>query len=66
MNSPKNRRAAGASEPGEPTASRNDCDPAVRTYVDEALASIKFGEVRIVVQDGVVVQIDRIEKHRLR
>jgi hypothetical protein len=31
-----------------------------------AVKTIRFGEVRVVIQDGVIVQIDRIEKQRLR
>jgi hypothetical protein len=31
-----------------------------------AVKAIRFGEVRVVIQDGVIVQIDRVEKHRLR
>jgi hypothetical protein len=31
-----------------------------------ALQAIRFGEVRVIIQDGVIVQIDRIEKQRLR
>jgi hypothetical protein len=41
--------------------------------VDEALGQIRdslrglrFGSVNIIVQDGVVIQIDRTEKRRLR
>ncbi len=33
--------------------------------VREALKGLRFGTVNIVVQDGVVVQIDRTEKKRL-
>ena len=33
--------------------------------VRNALEGLKFGSVVIIVQDGVVVQIDRIEKRRL-
>ena len=43
------------------------------TSVDEALDQIRdslrglrFGSVNIIVQDGVVIQIDRTEKRRLR
>lgn len=43
------------------------------TEVDEALNQIRdslrglqFGSVNIIVQDGVVIQIDRTEKRRLR
>ncbi len=34
--------------------------------IGNALRGIRFGEVRVVVQDGVVVQIDRVEKQRVR
>ena len=34
--------------------------------IAQALAGLRYGEVRIVVQDAVVVQIDRTEKKRLR
>ncbi len=33
--------------------------------IREALQGMRFGTVNIVVQDGVVVQIDRTEKKRL-
>jgi hypothetical protein len=31
-----------------------------------ALKGIRYGEVRVIIQDGVVVQIERVEKQRLR
>jgi hypothetical protein len=31
-----------------------------------ALLGIRFGEVRVIIQDGVVIQIERMEKQRLR
>ncbi len=34
--------------------------------VRQALQGLRFGSVNIVVQDGVVVQIDRTEKRRVR
>ena len=34
--------------------------------VRQSLRGIRFGEVRVVIQDGVVVQIERLEKRRLR
>jgi len=34
--------------------------------VQDALRGLRFGAVNIIVQDGVVVQIDRTEKRRLR
>jgi hypothetical protein len=35
-------------------------------YIFEALRGLRFGEVRIVLQDGVVVQVERMERTRLR
>jgi hypothetical protein len=34
-------------------------------HIGEALRGLSFGSVTILVQDGVVVQIDRTEKRRL-
>ncbi len=34
-------------------------------HIHEALRGLKFGAVNIIVQDGIVVQIDRTEKRRL-
>ncbi len=34
--------------------------------IREALRGIRFGAVQVIIQDGVVVQIDRTEKRRLR
>lgn len=36
------------------------------SQIREALAGLRFGEVSILVQDGVIVQIVRTEKRRLR
>ena len=34
--------------------------------VRDALRGLRFGAVNIIVQDGVIVQIDRTEKRRVR
>jgi len=34
--------------------------------VRSAVRGIRFGEVRVIIQDGQIVQIDRLEKQRLR
>ena len=34
--------------------------------IRDALRGLKYGSVNIIVQDGVIVQIDRLEKRRLR
>jgi hypothetical protein len=34
--------------------------------IKDALKGLMFGSVNIIVQDGVVIQIDRTEKRRLR
>lgn len=33
--------------------------------IREALGGLKYGQVTIIVQDGVIVQIDRMERKRL-
>jgi hypothetical protein len=49
---------------------RLTADPQVRGAVLErvrhAVEHIRFGEVRVIIQDGLIVQIDRVEKERLR
>ena len=58
----------------EPTSNSTKTTAAEQdTMVDDALNQIRdslrglrFGSVNIIVQDGVVIQIDRTEKRRLR
>jgi hypothetical protein len=38
----------------------------VVTAILEALKGMRYGQVTIIVQDGHVIQIDRVEKRRLR
>jgi hypothetical protein len=40
-------------------------DPIIAQIV-QTLRGLRYGVVSIVVQDGVVVQIERTEKHRVR
>lgn len=35
-------------------------------HVRDALRDLKFGEVRLSIQDGVIMQVERIERTRLR
>ena len=34
--------------------------------IEVALRGLQFGEVTVIVQDGVVVQVDRTERRRVR
>jgi hypothetical protein len=44
-----------------------DVDPeAVVPQITEALRGLKFGQVTITVHDGLVVQIERLERTRLK
>ena len=55
------------SKPQEPTRSKPaSVDQATLDRVRSALEDLRYGTVTIVVQDGVVVQIERTEKLRLR
>ena len=48
-------------------ATRTDAlGEAVITQILQTLRGLRYGVVSIIVQDGVVVQIERTEKHRLR
>ena len=38
----------------------------VLAQIEEALHGLRFGQVTVTVQDGVVVQIDRLERKRLQ
>jgi hypothetical protein len=38
----------------------------VLTQIEDALHNLRFGQVTITVQDGVVVQIDRLERRRVQ
>jgi hypothetical protein len=59
--------AAGQVE-GAPVASGglNEEAQAPLQHIAEALRGLRFGTVTVVVQDGVVVQVERTEKRRLR
>jgi hypothetical protein len=35
-------------------------------HVRQALVGLQFGQVSVIVQDGVVVQVERIERKRFR
>lgn len=54
-----------SSEPAEPQECTSDSDDLVLTQIRESLRNLKFGHVQIIVQDGVVVQIDRLERRRI-
>ena len=36
------------------------------THIREALKGLEYGEISIIVQDGVVIQIERLERKRLQ
>ena len=50
------------SMPADQTALADDAINQVR----DSLRGLRFGSVNIIVQDGVIIQIDRTEKRRLR
>jgi len=58
MTSELNEPEAGTSTSNEPLDSIN--------VIREALQGLQFGQVTVIVQDGLVVQVDRTEKRRVR
>jgi hypothetical protein len=41
-----------------------DFEPSLQA-ISDALRGLKFGSVTAIVQDGVIVQVERLEKNRL-
>jgi hypothetical protein len=56
------------SQPVHATISQERPGPADEALhqIRDSLRGLRFGSVNIIVQDGVVIQIDRTEKRRLR
>ncbi len=52
----------GAENPNEPTQSRTNKQ--VLDEINKALIGLRFGQVTVTVQDGNVVQIERIDRRR--
>jgi hypothetical protein len=59
------KRAPAAEGEGRTTLPDPGRDPELE-QIRRAVKGIRFGEVRVIIQDGIVVQIERIEKQRLR
>jgi len=51
-----------------PGADGNGADrhEAALAQIRQALRGLQFGQITVIVQDGVVVQIDRTERRRLK
>ena len=49
----------------QPSASERDVRWALQ-QIEKALHGLQFGHVTVIVQDGVVVQVERMEKQRLQ
>lgn len=50
---------------GESEAEQHSEEATVLAQVREAIRSLRFGQVTVIVHDGAVVQIDRLERRRL-
>jgi len=46
--------------------SRNNWGDELEQVLQEALRTIKFGSVTLIIQDGRIIQVDKSEKVRLR
>jgi hypothetical protein len=47
----------------EPDRAASD---AAMEHIRQALSGLRYGEVSVIVQDGVVIQVERTERKRLR
>lgn len=52
--------------PAKQGASRGQHPQYVIDAILEALQGVKYGSVTVSIQDGHVIQIDRLESHRLK
>ena len=48
-----------------PVAREQNLQWALR-QIEESLRDLRFGALTLVVQDGIIVQVERIERHRYR
>ena len=46
--------------------SRNNWGDELEQVLSEALRTIKFGSITLIIQDGRIIQVDKNEKVRLR
>jgi hypothetical protein len=51
--------------PPTETPSATDAEAAMLQTILDALRGLRFGSVTVIVQDGVIVQVERVEKRRL-
>jgi hypothetical protein len=58
-------KAARDLPPDRPPQADGNAQWALR-QVHEALHGLQFGQVTVIVQDGVVVQVERLERRRFR
>lgn len=61
----KDRQGAGRIGEKDLTAPGRPEDPEVLRRIAEAIQSVRYGQVQIIIQDSRVVQIDTTEKVRL-
>ncbi len=54
-----------SAKPSPSVEGQIDSEEIVLSQVRESLRNLQFGHVQIIVQDGVVVQIDRLERRRI-
>ena len=64
--SPEPTARAGADTEASERLTRGKVPDSVVEAILDALRGVKFGQVTVTVQDGYVVQIERLERRRLR
>lgn len=52
-------------EPSAPATREQNLQWALR-QIEQSLRDLRFGNLTLVVQDGVIVQVERTERHRYR
>jgi len=58
--------AAELTNPEQRSDAKADSDRETVEAIRQALRGLRYGQIVVIVQDGVVVQVDRTERKRLR
>jgi hypothetical protein len=60
------KRSSPQNDKGTALSAADPSPDSVLEQIRHAIKSIRYGEIRVIIQDHVIVQIERVEKQRLR
>jgi hypothetical protein len=60
------KRSSAQNDKGRDSPPAGTSSDSVIDQIRNAISGIRYGEIRVIIQDHVIVQIERVEKQRLR